>query len=192
MVDTALVALVSHGRVRVALPRASSRRPSLVARHPVEAAVLDAVGTRGHRSVDTIRWRVVEDDRLHAIGRRLVEGGLMHQSPGRGRSAGRTALTRTRHGTERARRRGGRPYADPAHDPTGALLVAVSGIGGDAGPRHCGPRSSSCRRRRLGAPAGRRSRDIDHSDPRLAAYRTGGTAATAGSWVFFDGSSGAG
>jgi hypothetical protein len=37
------------------------------------------------------------------------------------------------------------------------------------------------------ARTGRRSRGIDHSDPRLAAYRTGGTAAAAGTYITLDG-----
>ena len=40
--------------------------------------------------------------------------------------------------------------------------------------------------------SGRRSRAIDHSDPLLAAYRTGGTAASAGAFALFtDGGGGA-
>jgi hypothetical protein len=40
--------------------------------------------------------------------------------------------------------------------------------------------------------SGRRSRAIDHSDPHLAAYRTGGTAASAGAFALFtDGGGGA-
>ena len=192
VVDTALVDLVATGRVRVHAPgELAVAEPSR--RHPVEAAVLDAVGTRGHRSADTIRWRVMEDDRLHAIGRRLVEAGLMHQIPWpRALRPGGRLLTRTRHGTSALAVAAAARASDPAHDPTGALLVAVSGI---AAMPDRALRSAIFERPQttLGAPAGRRrSRDIDHSDPHLAAYRTGGTAATAGTWVFFDGSSGAG
>jgi hypothetical protein len=39
---------------------------------------------------------------------------------------------------------------------------------------------------------GRRSRDVDHSDPSLAAWRTGGTAAAAGGFTRFEGGGGAG
>ena len=56
MVDTAVVALVRSGRVRVHSP-GQLATADLSRRHPVDAAVLDVVGPRGHRSVDTIRWR---------------------------------------------------------------------------------------------------------------------------------------
>jgi hypothetical protein len=192
VVDTALVDLVATGRVRVHAPgELATADPSR--RHPVEAAVLDAIGTRGHRSVDTIRWRVMDDDRLHAVGRRLVEAGLMHRIPWpRALRPGGRMLTRTRNGTSALAVAAAARAADPAHDPTGALLVAVGGIAAMPDPAR---RSAIFERPQTAlrpAPPGRRSRDIDHSDPHLAAYRTGGTAATAGTWVFFDGSSGAG
>src|SRR5215207_2167007 len=76
VVDTALVALVETGRVRVQ-PPGQLAVAELARRHPVEAAVLDAVGTRGHRSVDVVRWRLADDDRVFAIGRRLVSAGLL-------------------------------------------------------------------------------------------------------------------
>lgn len=192
VVDTALVDLVATGRVRVHAPgELAMVEPSR--RHPVEAAVLDAIGTRGHRTADTIRWRVMEDDRLHAVGRRLVEAGLMLRIPWpRALRPDGRILTRTRHGTSALAVAAAARTSDPAHDPTGALLVAVAGV---AAMPDRALRSAIFERPQttLGAPAGRRrSRDIDHSDPRLAAYRTSGTAATAGTWVFFDGSSGAG
>src|SRR5688500_17785335 len=53
VVDTALVALVESGRVRVHAPgELAAAVPDR--RHPVEAAVLDAIGARGHPTVDTI------------------------------------------------------------------------------------------------------------------------------------------
>jgi hypothetical protein len=42
------------------------------------------------------------------------------------------------------------------------------------------------------APPRRRSRGIDHSDPHLAAYRTGGAAAAAGVFALFEGGIGDG
>jgi hypothetical protein len=76
LVDTALVAMVESGRIRVSAPGqlivADAGR-----RHPVEAAVLDAVGTRGHRSVDVIRWRLAGDERVLTVGRRLLAIGLV-------------------------------------------------------------------------------------------------------------------
>ena len=192
VVDTALVDLVATGRVRVHSPgELAVADPSR--RHPVEAAVLDAVGTQGHRSVDTIRWRLEDDERLQAIGRRLTDSGLLHRVPWpRGSRPGRPRLTRTRAGNGALGVVAAARAADPSHDPTGAFLVAVHGIAAMPDPAL---RAAIFERPHttLGPPtARRRSRDIDHSDPQLAAYRTGGTAATAGVWVFFDGSSGAG
>jgi hypothetical protein len=76
VVDTALVALVRSGRIRAHSP-GELATVELTRRHPVEAAVLDAVGPSGHRSVDTIRWRVAADDRILGIGRRLQHDGLV-------------------------------------------------------------------------------------------------------------------
>ena len=76
VVDTALVALVRSGRIRAHSP-GELATVELTRRHPVEAAVLDAVGPSGHRSVDTIRWRVATDDRLLDVGRRLQRDGLV-------------------------------------------------------------------------------------------------------------------
>lgn len=76
MVDAAVVALVEAGQVRVHSPGelATSAIPG---RHPVEAAVLDAVGPTGHRSVDTVRWRLTTDDRILDVTRRLRADGLL-------------------------------------------------------------------------------------------------------------------
>jgi hypothetical protein len=76
VVDTALVALVQSGRLRSTSPGCLGT-VSLLRRHPVEAAVLDAVGPTGHRSVETVRWRLTTDDRLLAVERRLRDAGLL-------------------------------------------------------------------------------------------------------------------
>jgi hypothetical protein len=75
MVDTALVALVESGRVRVAAPGCLATE-ALARRHPVEAAVLDAIGPTGTRSVDTVRWRLTADARILDVPRRLRDAGL--------------------------------------------------------------------------------------------------------------------
>jgi hypothetical protein len=80
VVDTALVALVSDARLRLTAP-GELATSSLVRRHPVEAAVLDAVGPAGHRSVETVRWRLAGDDRMLDVGRRLRDAGLVGSSP---------------------------------------------------------------------------------------------------------------
>jgi hypothetical protein len=94
VVDTALVALLVTGRVRAVSPGelqvVDARR-----RHPVEAAVLDAVGGRGRRSVGTVRWRALADDRVVRLARRLREERLVGRFGGR-TAAGRRALERAR------------------------------------------------------------------------------------------------
>src|SRR5918997_478829 len=113
VVDTALVALVRAGKLRIHSP-GQLATADLTRRHPVEAAVLDAVGPTGHRSVDTIRWRLAD-----AEVARVALGG-------------RAAMTDTRLRTE-------------VFEQSSTALVP-----------------------------GRRSRSVDHSDPRLRAYRPGG------------------
>jgi hypothetical protein len=76
VVEAAVVALVTSGRVRVRSP-GELAVVSLVRRHPVEAAVLDAIGPAGHRSVETVRWRAADDARLLDVDRRLRDGGLV-------------------------------------------------------------------------------------------------------------------
>ena len=76
VIDTAIVALVLAGRVRVH-SAGELETVVLTRRHPVEAAVLDAVGPSGHRSVDTIHWRLVDDPRLLDLSRRLQTNGLV-------------------------------------------------------------------------------------------------------------------
>lgn len=122
VVDTALVALVRSGRVRAHAP-GELATVELTRRHPVEAAVLDAVGPSGHRSVDTIRWRVATDDRILDVGRRLQRDGLVT------RFAPRAALLRapvpstpTRAGRQALQER--RTLAPAASDE---LAVALGG-----------------------------------------------------------------
>ena len=121
MVDTALVALVESGRVRVHAPgELAAERPDR--RHPVEAAVLDAVGTQGHRSVDTIRWRLAGDERLADLGRSLAAAGLLRRT-----LRGRKAWSPTRAGRQALDRAATQPPADRALDGGSALLVALKG-----------------------------------------------------------------
>jgi hypothetical protein len=82
LVDTAVAALLDDGRIRVR-PTGELHAVDLHRSHPVEAAVLDAVGTRG-RSLTTLRWRLTEDHRIRAVADRLAREGLM-TPPGRHR-----------------------------------------------------------------------------------------------------------
>jgi hypothetical protein len=159
-------------------------------RHPVEAAVLDAVGPTGHRSIDTICWRLAEDERLLDIGRRLREAGLL------GRLGGavsvlrreRRALAPTRAGQRALRELGDGPgLGDPE-----AVRVALGGRAAMTDARQRAdifePPDTTLH------PGPRRSRhDIDHSDPHLAAFRgraTGAAGAAIGLEAGFDGTGG--
>jgi hypothetical protein len=75
LLDTAVVALVEAGRVRVG-PTGLLYATQLHRSSPVEAAVLDCIGTRG-RSVHTVRWRVADDARMAAVADRLQREGLV-------------------------------------------------------------------------------------------------------------------
>ena len=76
VVDTALVALVRSGRVRVTRP-GELEVAALDRRHPVEAAVLDALGANGPRSALTVCRRAAADPRLADVTARLLEAGLL-------------------------------------------------------------------------------------------------------------------
>jgi hypothetical protein len=116
MVDAALVALVQTGRVRVLHP-GQLVTDGLARRHPVEAAVLDAVGPVGPRAVDTLRWRLTGDERLLDVVRRLHRAGLVGRHLPHPSGTGRRTLHRL--------------IADPPRDDvapgTDALLVALHG-----------------------------------------------------------------
>jgi hypothetical protein len=94
VVDTALVALLVTGRIRAVAPGelqvVEPRR-----RHPVEAAVLDAVGARGRRSVETVHWRAQADERITGLVGRLHSAGLLGRFLGP-TAAGRRVLERAR------------------------------------------------------------------------------------------------
>ena len=107
VVDTALVVLVSRGQVRVCAP-GELATVDLTRRHPVEAAVLDAIGPTGFRSVETIRWRLSTDRCFEDLPRGLRDEGLLtssrlHMTPHQDRlprlatKAGVLALEELRH-----------------------------------------------------------------------------------------------
>jgi hypothetical protein len=119
VIDTAVVVLVEAGRLRVHSPGELAMIEAFRG-HPVEAAVLDAVGTRGHRSVDTIRWRLVDDDRINGLAAPLAAAGLLRRRPFRG--GGQWSATRA--GREVLSRG---PASDRALDGGSAVVVAVRG-----------------------------------------------------------------
>jgi hypothetical protein len=177
--ETALVALVVGGRVAVDrsnghLTVADGRR-----RHPMEAAVLDAIGSRRQRTIATVRWRVETDERLTALRRRLESDGLLRPSaPTSRRYRAWSATALTAEGRRTLRHVRAEPPADRVADGTGAMQVAL-----------CGPAAVADRELRSALfdppapprPSGpfRRRRD-----PRDAADTTlwGGGAAVDGNW----------
>jgi hypothetical protein len=123
VVDTALVAMVQSGRVRVHSP-GQFAVVSLPRRHPVEAAVLDAIGASGHRSIDTILWRLADDDRLLDLEDRLRREGLVRRGHWLGRHApDHRLLVRTLTGRQVLRRL----TASPPPDPDDTVAVALRG-----------------------------------------------------------------
>jgi hypothetical protein len=127
--DTAVLALVESGRIRV-LPDGRLVVVELRRRHPVEAAALDAIGGRGWRDVASVRWRFEADPRLTAIVERLRRDGLVRQRglpipPGRRRTP-----QRTRAGRRLLRRLRLRPPVDEVAAGTNAMLVALRGTTG--------------------------------------------------------------
>jgi hypothetical protein len=125
--DAALVEMVVDGLLRAQAPgRLAVADPT--PRHPVEAAVLDAIGSSGHRPVEAIRRRLLHDVRLRSVGQRLVDVGLLHQVPWPvvlGTAGRRRPRTREGNGALAAIATACR--VDPQYDPTGAYRVAVHG-----------------------------------------------------------------
>jgi hypothetical protein len=130
-VDTALVALVQTGRIRVHSPGRFAV-VELIRRHPVEAAVLDAIGQAGHRSVDTVLWRLADDERLLDLEDRLRRAGLVRRGRwlGRGHSPDRRLLVRTSAGRRVLRRLSAQPPADLVAAGTDGMAVALGGRAG--------------------------------------------------------------
>jgi hypothetical protein len=127
-VDAALVALVQTGRIRAHSPGRFAT-VGLSRRHPVEAAVLDAIGQAGHRSVDTILWRLADDERLLDVEERLRRAGLLRRGTwlGRGHSPDRRLFVRTSAGRRTLRRLSAQPPADLVAAGTDAMAVALGG-----------------------------------------------------------------
>jgi hypothetical protein len=192
VVDTAVVALLHTGRLRLHSPGRLATA-DLSRRHPVEAAVLDAVGPTGHRSVDTIRWRVLEDARLRDVEQRLRGRGLI----------GRAGLTGLRPGSPSvAPSRAGRRVLTEVGDLPGVDAEAMRvARGGRAAMRDKLLRAAIFEPpdTTQAIPRGRRRSPRDHSDdPQIAAYRAG-AAGMGGGLIFgaadgggFDGGGGGG
>ena len=121
LVDTAIVAMVESGLVRVDSSGEFHAEASS-SRHPVEAAVLDAIGSRGYRSVDGIGSRVLHDRRLDDEFRHLTRDGLVRRAiPAR-------LVGKTHAHTTAAGRRALRQFAErPVSEGGSAVQVALHG-----------------------------------------------------------------
>ena len=127
-VDAAVVALAGGGHLTVDHSTGHLTAAGVPRRHWLEAAVSDGVGQRDWRSVRTLRRRLVLDDRLAAMGRRLADDGLLRRSAS-GASRQRTwqlmALTGKGRRTLRALR--AQPPVDRVAAGTDAMAVALGG-----------------------------------------------------------------
>lgn len=127
VVDTALVALAESGLVRVQVTGELSADGAPRRRHPVEAAVLDAIGPRARWSPGTVRWKLEDDPRITTLGDRLAAAGLL---TGRRRPAlggGAPVPLRTRAGRRALRALRADPPEDRVAPGTSALPVALTG-----------------------------------------------------------------
>ena len=190
VVDTALVALVESGRVRVHAPgELAAVQPER--RHPVEAAVLDALGTRGHPTVDTIRWRLTDDERLTGLGPRLAADGLVRRRTLRERRA----WCPTRAGRQVLRRLQEQPPVDRALDGGSAIQVALRG---PAAMTDAGFHAAIFQRPALpdvpGREISRRLREVRRlsEDPAIAAYQGRTALGGAAGFGFIGGDAGGG
>jgi hypothetical protein len=177
VVDTAVVALVRTGRLRLHSPGRLATA-DISRRHPVEAAVLDAVGPTGHRSMDTIQWRVIEDARLRDIEQRLRGRRLVGRAGVGGLRLGHPALVPSRAGRQVLAAVGALPGVDDE-----AMRVA---LGGRAAMRDKMLRVAIFEPPDAtpAIPRGRRRSPRNYSDdPLVAAYRTG-SAGVGGGLVF--------
>jgi hypothetical protein len=196
VVDTALVALVESGRIRVHAPgELAVAEPAR--RHPVEAAVMDAVGTHGHRSIDTVRWRLADDARLGELGRSLAGAGLLKRRSGLGRRGSKASeWTTTASGRDALDRLSERPPTLPTLDGGSAFQVALHGRESmpDADLRasifeHPLP---TVEPRARGAEERRRRQDVLDGDPAAAAYATRNAIGMGGAIGFGGGDGGGG
>ncbi|MBJ7453351.1 MAG: TIGR04222 domain-containing membrane protein, partial [Blastococcus sp.] len=122
LVDTVLVAMVESGRVRVGPSGEFRAEPTASSPHPVEAALLDAVGSRGHRTVETIHWQLLHDRRLDSEFRHLTSDGLVR------RAYPAALLGKTHAHTTAAGRRALQQFAErPPADGGSAVQVALHG-----------------------------------------------------------------
>ncbi|SDG03942.1 TIGR04222 domain-containing protein [Blastococcus aurantiacus] len=127
-VEAAVVALAGGGHLTVDRSTGHLSAAGVPRRHWLEAAVSDGVGQRDWRSVRTLRRRLVLDERLAAVGRRLESDGLLRRSASgsrRHRTWQLVALTGEGRRTLRSLR--AQPPVDHLAEGTDAMAVALGG-----------------------------------------------------------------
>jgi len=126
VIDAALVALVEGGRVGLTctheLFTIDPRR-----RHPVEAAVLDAIGARPRHSAMTVRRQAETDPRVAEVGEQLIVEGLLARRQRR-RPRRSTVSPLTVAGRRSLRHLRSDPPADRVASETDAMRVALEGL----------------------------------------------------------------
>jgi hypothetical protein len=125
VVDTVLAVLVETGRVRVQRDGQLTMLDRRT-RNEVEAAVLDAIGTRGHRTAGLVRQRAGADARLRLLVDRLVADGLLTARRRRWRGGG-PGPTLTAAGRRALRQLRAEPPVRGVTAGTSAAAVAVHG-----------------------------------------------------------------
>jgi hypothetical protein len=75
--DTVLVSRLERRRIRVVDGDLVDR--GLDRAEPLDAALLDALGARGRKDTETVRWRLSRDRRLDRVRVELLQAGLLGQ-----------------------------------------------------------------------------------------------------------------
>jgi len=126
--QTAVAALAERDRVRVTDPTGDLQAVGGGATHPVEAAVLDGLGARGHRGVETIAFLVREDPRLDAVEQGLLRRGLLGRRAPLARVVRRRRPAPTTREGRRVLRELRRPGSTAIPGSTAAREVALNGL----------------------------------------------------------------
>ena len=126
--QTAVAALAERDRLRVSDPTGDLQAVGGGATHPVEAAVLDALGARGHRGIETIVFLVRKDPRLDAVEQGLLRRGLLRRRALLARLVRRRRSPSTSLKGRRVLRELRRPGNTAIPGSTAAREVALNGL----------------------------------------------------------------
>src|SRR4051812_33920312 len=116
VVDTAVVALLERGRLKVDGAGRLQALGTVV--HPVEAAVLELAGPRPRRAIGSLQLHAQQEPRLTGVAERLVTAGLLRRNPVAGLSSSWPVYLRTAAG-----RRALRDWPAPAAGSTADVAL---------------------------------------------------------------------